>query len=135
MSIKEFVMDAVDHITHPLETLETVKTDVVQDIQPTLDDAKAEMARQIAKWGVQDHPSYTPATVFEIGTAIAEDAKRFCDRKATSGIVSWTDIFAEEVLEAIEEAIKGDWEKLDTELVQCIAVAQSWRESLNRNKH
>jgi len=130
MSIKEFVMGELHHITGSVEpTTEGTVT------VPSLDDAKVEMARQVAKWGVQDHPSYTTATVFELGVSIAEDAKRFCDRKATSGIVSWTDILAEEVLEAIDEAIKGDLEKLDTELVQCLAVIQSWRESIHRNKH
>jgi ubiquinone/menaquinone biosynthesis C-methylase UbiE len=145
MSLVDFVQETVNHITHhqqdePLNAPDLVEPTTIpaaqdtQDTYPSFDDARMEMQRQVAKWGIQDHLSYTPDTVFDVGTSNADDAKRFCNRKATSGLVSWTDIFAEEVLEAIEEAKNGDLEKLDTELVQCIAVAQSWRESIKRNK-
>lgn len=105
------------------------------DTYPSFDDARMEMQRQVAKWGVQNHVSYTQAGVLAMNPVwFATQAKAICDRKASEGNVSWSDILLEEVFESIEEAEKGDLEKLDTELVQCIAVIQSWRESIKRNK-
>lgn len=99
-----------------------------------LDDVRGEMQRQINKWGQQNHGSYTPSDVSTHGAPITADlAKLICDSKARAGVVSWTDIFLEEVFEAIEEAKGGDLEKLRTELIQCAAVAVSWAESIDRN--
>lgn len=104
------------------------------DTYPSFDDARMEMQRQVAKWGIQNWPSFTPGGVIECSDITADSAKEFCDHKAQIGSLSWTDILMEEVFEAIEEAKAGDLEKLDTELVQCIAVIQSWRQSIKRNK-
>ncbi|MNC17034.1 hypothetical protein D3C75_648990 [compost metagenome] len=93
----------------------------------------AEMQRQVAKWGQQNHPSYTGNTIINEFDTSAQAAKDRCDEKAKRGDVSWTDIFLEEVMEAVEEAQNGDLEKLRTELVQCAAVAVSWAESIDRN--
>lgn len=99
-----------------------------------LGDVHGEMQRQINKWGQQNHPSYTAWDVLGKDTPLSADmAKTICDAKARAGLVSWTDIFLEEVFEAIEEAKAGDLEKLRTELIQCAAVAVSWAESIDRN--
>ncbi|MND31793.1 hypothetical protein D3C80_223530 [compost metagenome] len=99
-----------------------------------IDEVGAEMSRQVAKWGIQNHSSYTRSDVSSHGAPItAHLAKRICDLKSDAGVVSWTDIFLEEVMEAVEEAQNGDLEKLRTELVQCAAVAVSWAESIDRN--
>ncbi len=100
-----------------------------------LDEVGAEMSRQVAKWGIQNHLSFTPQGVIEsISPISSELAKTICDMKSKYGFVSWTDIFLEEVFEAIDEAKAGDLEKLRTELVQCAAVAVSWIESIDRNQ-
>lgn len=95
---------------------------------------EAEMKRQVAKWGQQNHYSYTINTVMNEVEISADAAKARCDEKAKKGLVSWTDIFLEEVFEAFDEAKKGNLENLRTELVQCAAVAVSWIESIDRNK-
>lgn len=101
-----------------------------------LDEVGAEMSRQVAKWGVQDHLSFTTQGVVEALTPISSElAKTICDMKAKYGFVSWTDIFLEEVYEAVDEAKANDLDKLRTELIQCAAVALSWVESIDRNKH
>lgn len=98
----------------------------------SLVEAGAEMSRQVAKWGQQDHPSFTLQT---LNTPDSELAKLVCDNKSRFGCVSWTDIFLEEVYEAVDEAKAGNLDKLRTELIQCAAVALSWVESIDRNKH
>lgn len=103
----------------------------------TLAQVGAEMSRQIAKWGVQNHPSYTRYG-FDDSTAPMHSAngqwfKFFCDRKAADGTLSWNDILMEEVFEALDEAKKGDLVKLREELIQVAAVACSWIESIDRN--
>lgn len=99
-----------------------------------LDEVGAEMSRQVAKWGIQNHASYSDDIATDYPNVDAAWAKTVCDRKSQAGIVSWTDIFLEEVMEAVEEADVNDLEKLRTELVQCAAVAVSWIESIDRNK-
>lgn len=138
MSLKELVLEAVERIALPIDEFRqkyapgSIET---EDTYPSFDDARMEMQRQIAKWGQQNHVSYTPDGVLGDKAAWwAAKAKAYCDRKAEDHTISWTDILMEEVFEAIEEAEKGDAEKLDMELVQCIAVIQSWRESNKRNK-
>lgn len=100
-----------------------------------LDEVGAEMSRQIAKWGVQDHVSFTDDVVTDYPQADAGLAKAMYDHKASTGNVSWSDIFLEEVFEALDEAKDGELDKLRTELIQCAAVAVSWAESIDRNKH
>lgn len=138
MSLLDLVNEAVERIALPLDEFRakyapgSIET---HDTYPSFDDARMEMQRQIAKWGIQNHVGYTPDGVLSDKAAwYAAKAKAYCDRKADVGTISWTDILLEEVFEAIEEAEKGDLEKLDTELVQCIAVIQSWRQSIKRNK-
>lgn len=139
MSLKELVLEAVERVALPLDEFRRVyapgSIERTRVVFPTpLEEVQAEMARQIAKWGQQNHVSYTSDGVCNI-MPTAETAKKFCDRKAALGTVSWTDILMEEVLEAADEAVAGDMEKLRTELIQCAAVALSWVESIDRNYH
>jgi hypothetical protein len=96
-----------------------------------------EMDRQVAKWGEQNHPSsYGYDVLDSVAYPTADDAKYLCDSITTGieeGVLSWTDIFLEEVLEAREEAVGGNLEALKEELIQCAAVALSWVESIERN--
>lgn len=107
-----------------------------------LQEVGQEMTRQLEKWGVQDHPSYTPGDA--IGDIVdarmyappaADFAKDVYERKAVAGLQSWNDILLEEVLEARDEADVGDMDKLREELIQVAAVACSWIESIDRNRH
>lgn len=93
-----------------------------------------EMDRQLQKWGPQNHASYTPCIASEYNGQIdADSARMVCDSKAAAGNVSWTDIFLEEVFEAVDEAQQGDLINLRKELVQVAAVACSWIQSIDRN--
>ena len=96
-----------------------------------------EMDRQLERWGEQNHPSsYGYDVLDSVAYPTADDAKFLCDSITTGveeGVLSWTDIFLEEVLEAREEAMLGDMEKLKEELIQCAAVALSWVQSIERN--
>jgi hypothetical protein len=105
------------------------------EIGYSVDEVQAEMRRQVAKWGIQNHVSYTPDGVMTKYDWWAAKAKAYCDQKADGGTVSWLDILMEEVFEAAEEAEKGDHAKLRMELVQISAVATSWIESIDRNQH
>lgn len=98
----------------------------------------AEMSRQIAKWGEQNHPSFTPYGI-ELSTipfhkVNANLARAICDAKAGSLNLSWSDILMEEVFEAFDEAQAGNLEELRKELIQVAAVACSWIESIDRNQ-
>lgn len=113
-----------------------IRVESTEQTEPNaLTQVSDEMKRQVAKWGQQNHTSYTPQGLMEAsGPITAELAKLICDLKSQAGAVSWTDIFLEEVFEAIEEAKNGNLENLRTELVQCAAVAVSWAESIDRNQ-
>lgn len=106
-----------------------------------LDEVRDEMQKQINKWGVQDHKSHTHHDIiYHLGGEQASrvacaHSKTVTDVKASVGSVSYLDIFLEEVMEAREEAIHGDLENLQIELIQCAAVALSWIECIRRNKH
>ncbi|UOL48796.1 hypothetical protein [Pseudomonas phage Astolliot] len=107
-------------------------------INPTgevLEQIHDEIRRQIQKWGVQDHKSFTPDNVFDRQDPNVDLAKLICDVKSQHKAVSWDDIFAEEVFEAHVEAKAGNLENLRTELVQVAAVAVSWILSIDRNGH
>lgn len=103
-----------------------------------LDEVRAEMARQVAKWGLQQHVSYTMGALASSLPLVEADGDYFkyhCDRKAADGTICWLDIFLEEVFEAADEAKKKDLAKVRMELIQCAAVAMSWAESIDRNNH
>lgn len=90
-----------------------------------LDGIKDEMARQVAKWGEQEHPGGTG------GWPAAMEANYYrnaCDGAAKDGTVTWRHILLEEVYEALAET---DPERLTTELIQVAAVCGSWIRDLD----
>ena len=113
------------------DQFELIKSQMFKRNNP-IHEVHGEMVRQVTKWGQQNHPSFTLQT---LNTPDSELAKLVCDNKSRLGCVSWTDIFLEEVYEAVDEAKAGNLDKLRTELIQCAAVALSWVESIDRNKH
>jgi hypothetical protein len=140
MSLKELVLEAVERIALPIDEFRQKYAPGSIEAAPievgySVGEVSKEMHRQVAKWGVQQHVSYTPDGVMTNYEWWAAKAKAFCDQKADGGTVSWLDILMEEVFEAAEEAEKGDRAKLRMELVQIAAVATSWIESIDRNDH
>ncbi|MEV1201702.1 hypothetical protein [Microbispora rosea] len=96
-------------------------------LTPEEEEVRAELARQNAKWGVQDHPDGThncPDT-----RAYADMAREWCQSAAEAGEVTWQHILNEEVAEAFAEE---DPERLFVELLQVEAVARQWRMSIRR---
>lgn len=132
-------MHELDKLNTALDRLGPVTGRVDHDpINPTgevLDQIHAEIRRQLKKWGVQDHKSFTPDNVFDRSNPTVDLAKLICDVKSQHKAVSWDDIFAEEAFEAHVEAKAGNLENLRTELVQVAAVAVSWILSIDRNGH
>jgi hypothetical protein len=112
-----------------------------------LEEVNDEMERQIDKWGVQEHESYSLPDVFAVRRAmgdkeankipLTEHAKYICDLRLMeiNGDCSWLDILNEEVLEARDEAIAGNSGPLREELIQVAAVALSWVGSIDRETH
>lgn len=97
-----------------------------------------ETNRQVAKWGVQDWPMYTRLDIFdhnqEFGTELnGDNAKACCEFKSDDRRLSWFDITTEEFLEARDEAVLGNKEKLREELIQAGACIISMIASLDRN--
>lgn len=85
-----------------------------------------ERRRQDEKWGEQNHPDGTSRIRYERS---AEMRKQSCQARAADGSVSWTDVFLEEVYEALAET---DSRPLREELVQCAAVIINWIGSIDR---
>lgn len=86
-----------------------------------------ERDRQEAKWGPQEHPNGTT----EEWTWIADAYRAACQEASDAGIVTWHDIFLEEVFEAMSET---DDENVEHELIQAIAVAVDWIEDIRRRR-
>lgn len=109
-----------------------------------LQEVGQEMEWQIEKWGVQEHPSFKFQDVFGFleekareaprysGMPMTDAAKWICDQRLSVDDCSWMDILGEEVLEARDEAVRGDLVKLREELIQVAAVALSWVGSIDR---
>ncbi len=91
-----------------------------------------EQDRQIAKWGVQDHPSFDANAIKEERVTLCNTLKGMVDASARRGTLVWEEIMSEEVAEAFCE-MDND-ENLKAELIQIAAVALSWIESINRKK-
>jgi hypothetical protein len=102
-------------------TLDSVRAEVFNLID-------AERGRQEVKWGHQTHPNGTD----ENYSWIADAYRDACDQAARDGLVTWHDILLEEVFEALAEE---DEVKLQTELIQAIAVAVNWVEDLLRRQN
>jgi hypothetical protein len=97
------------------------------------DEVRAEMARQDAKWGQQNHADGTGPDVFwgvhpGPAEAIAVIARGRCKANGP-GQDTWRDILFEEVAEAIAE---DDPDALLAELLQVEAVARQWRMAIRR---
>lgn len=91
-----------------------------------------EQDRQVAKWGVQDHPSFDAGADLEERQGLSNTIKSMVDASAKRGTLVWEEIMSEEVAEALAEL--NDDEALKTELIQIAAVALSWIESINRKE-
>ncbi len=112
-----------------------------------LNDVFAERLRQDEKWGEQNHPNgtgpkTTPVADIVRGPAnevvnrhyafgLAYQAKTATDKLAKAGMLTYRDIFLEEVFEAMAEE---DPAKLRAELIQCAAVAVAWVEKIDRDE-
>lgn len=99
-------------------------------------DVVIERAAQEAKWGEQNHPSFSAvertAYAKQIATMSADAAKGECDRLHSEGQGSYHLILREEFLEAAAE--RDDPVKLRTELIQAAAVAVAWVECIDRRE-
>jgi len=93
---------------------------------PILDEIAAERARQVAKWGEQNHPDGTGG---HGRLRDADAARRECQRQFAEGTGTWLDILDEEVAEAYAEE---DPAALRAELIQVAAVAVAWIEAIDR---
>ena len=80
----------------------------------------AELDRQQAKWGPQDHPNGTGGPWQKLGL---KNWRHTIKAVEAAGAITWRDILHEEVLEAHAES---DPDALETELVQVAAVAVQW---------
>lgn len=98
-----------------------------------LAEVEAERDRQDMRWGEQNHRDGTgpEEQVLPGWTAVelADAARNSCHMHAQMGIVTWRDIFGEEVCEALAES---DPAKLRAELVQAVAVGVAWIQAIDR---
>lgn len=91
-----------------------------------LDEVYAELERQHAKFGEQNHEDGTGDREF---IKAASRARVDCDDATDDGEVTWRHILLEEVYEALAES---DLERLVEELNQVAAVAVQWRLAIQR---
>ncbi|MFF4417046.1 hypothetical protein ACFYY8_31380 [Streptosporangium sp. NPDC001559] len=101
-------------------------TDSTNALTPEEEEVRAELARQDARWGEQNHPD---GTGHPGDDRRANEARQMTQSMADLGDVSWRDILYEEVLEAFAET---DPYKLLDELTQVEAVARQWRLAIRR---
>lgn len=96
------------------------------------DEVRAEMARQDAKWGQQNHADGTGPDVFwgitGRASVVADHARAVCQANGP-GEDTWRDILFEEVAEAMAE---DGADALLAELLQVEAVARQWRMAIRR---
>lgn len=88
----------------------------------------AEHERQQAKHGPQNYPLGTGSDEL---WALAERIKELVDAKTDMGIVSFAEVFTEEVCEVLCEKDESNLEK---ELVQVATVALVWASKLREKK-
>ncbi|MFJ6386430.1 hypothetical protein ACIQJT_02355 [Streptomyces sp. NPDC091972] len=95
----------------------------------------AERARQDERWGEQNHPDGTGPTIELLpgwpARELADAARATCQLHADQGILTYRDVFGEEVCEALAE---NDPAKLRAELVQAVAVGVLWIEAIDRRR-
>lgn len=99
-----------------------------------LDEVAAERARQDAKWGVQDHPSFNrdelDPEAKEMAVTVSNICRVACEEAFKRGQGSYSFILREEVAESFAE--RDDEAKLREELIQVAAVAVAWVEAIDR---
>lgn len=89
-----------------------------------MEDVRAERARQVDKWGKQNHPNGTSVKF----KPLADAARNACQAADASGTVTWVHIGREEFFEV---ASATDRTELRKELIQLIAVGVAWVENLD----
>lgn len=96
-----------------------------------------ERARQIEKWGVQQHPSVHPdaadaydACMFSM-CPTEDTAKEMNANDVSCGSVNWAAIAIEELSEAISAAGAKDKESAMKEIVEVAAVCAAWFEDIS----
>ncbi|MEU6376770.1 hypothetical protein [Streptomyces sp. NPDC046909] len=98
-----------------------------------LHEVRAERGRQDQRWGEQNHLDGTGPDVELLpgwpARDLASAAQNICQRYAQMGIVTWRDIFGEEVCEALAES---DPARLRAELVQAVSVGVAWIQAIDR---
>lgn len=105
-----------------------------------LKEVQQERERQEAQWGEQNHADGSGPDHFFLGKGLdapatfgylRDRATEITDSHEKIGRITYTDIFLEEVFEAVAET---DQDKLREELIQCAAVAVAWVEKIDRDK-
>lgn len=89
----------------------------------------AELDRQGALWGTQNHPSIPrpPFNAFKLlGIPSEVWAKSVIDQAVDHDKLTWGHIFVEELAEAIQAAVNDDVLQMEEELIQCVAVLVNW---------
>lgn len=95
-----------------------------------VDEVIEQLAAQIEKWGVQEHPDGTANST--LNRAYAVGAQEACEEARSRGQLTWRHILTEEVMEA--QAEDADSWHLRYELIQVAAVAIAWVENLDRRR-
>lgn len=94
------------------------------EMRLVLEEVSDERVAQDQKWGEQNHPNGTCASLY---TGMADSWKKMWDK----GNYTWNTILSEEFFES--QAEEGD-EALRKELIQVAAVAVAWIECIDRRK-
>ncbi len=115
-------------------------TNCIEPMEVAINDVRAEIERQILKWGEQNYPFLDQELVNRHPDRMCEEyeiptenrAKTMCEIHSRRGDVTYMHILMEEVSEAA--SCGTNTEALHKELVQVAAVAISAIVSLKRNK-
>lgn len=117
-----------------------VSAELTNSIDTVLDGVFDERVRQEAKWGQQNHPSFSSEVRYYdhelrarfYGIDLTEQkAKANCEGLHARGEGDYASILVEEVVEALCAA---SIKELREELIQVAAVAVAWVESIDRNE-
>lgn len=105
----------------------------------------AERARQVEKWGEQNHPDLCPSFdregdfaagegefCLELGIQPAEDYKQYNAELAANKELYWYAILMEEVAEAHEQAVLSNGELQIKELIEVMAVCAAQIDCIQR---
>lgn len=95
-----------------------------------------ERARQVDKWGEQNHPPFSgvkPDFMRQLYEGRARGLKGMNDGYVAAGTLGWDTILLEEVYEAFEQAGVDDL-KYEEELIQVMAVAAAMIEASQRKR-